>query len=185
MVLLLLIITYHNLFIPNENVAIITLNCFNCLISQEVQLFQYSNFPNSNVYKFLHMSNKESKKCACPNNNLSTGWNVKRSNFRPLVLILSGKPTKKLTVLKSQIGLSSLCFLYKLPLTLGISLTNENDLWCDLLKGAPSGLRQFLAIESPLEMMKNPFYFSSKTLFILKIFNFLFWLVGHVTKQLD
>ena len=42
------------------------------------------------------------------------------------------------------------------------------------LKGALSALRKFLAIESPLKMMKNVFYFSLKALFILKIFKFLF-----------
>ena len=41
------------------------------------------------------------------------------------------------------------------------------------LKGALSGLRQFLATESPLKMMKNVFYFISKALFVLKIFKFL------------
>ena len=41
------------------------------------------------------------------------------------------------------------------------------------VKGALSGLRQFLAAESPLEVMKNAFYFTSKALFILKIFKFL------------
>ena len=40
-------------------------------------------------------------------------------------------------------------------------------------KGALSGLRQFLATESPLKMMKNAFYFTSKALFALKIFRFL------------
>ena len=40
-------------------------------------------------------------------------------------------------------------------------------------------------IESPLKMMKNAFYFISKALFILKIFKFLSWLLGHVGKQLD
>ena len=42
------------------------------------------------------------------------------------------------------------------------------------VKGALSGLRQFLAAESALKMMKNAFYFMSKALFILKIFKFLF-----------
>ena len=41
------------------------------------------------------------------------------------------------------------------------------------IKGALSGLRQFLAAESPLKMMTNAFYFTSKALFILKVFNFL------------
>ena len=40
-------------------------------------------------------------------------------------------------------------------------------------KGGLSGLRQFLATESPLRMMKNAFYLTSKALFFLKIFNFL------------
>ena len=34
-------------------------------------------------------------------------------------------------------------------------------------------------IESPLEMMKNVFYFILKALFILKMFKFLSWLFGH------
>ena len=40
-------------------------------------------------------------------------------------------------------------------------------------KGALSRLRQFLAFESPLKMIKNTFYFTLKALFILKIFKFL------------
>ena len=53
------------------------------------------------------------------------------------------------------------------------------------LKGALSGLRQFWATESPLQTMKNAFYFTLKALFVLKIFKFLSWLFGHVEKQLD
>ena len=41
------------------------------------------------------------------------------------------------------------------------------------IKGALSDLRQFLATESPLKMMDNAFYFTSKALFVLKIFKFL------------
>ena len=48
-----------------------------------------------------------------------------------------------------------------------------------------SSLRQFLAAESPLKMMKNAFYFMSKVLFVLKIFKFLSWLFSHVAKLLD
>ena len=33
--------------------------------------------------------------------------------------------------------------------------------------------------------MKNAFYFTSKALFILKIFKFLSWLFGHAAKRLD
>ena len=40
----------------------------------------------------------------------------------------------------------------------------------DCIKGALSG---FLAAESPLKMMKNALYFTSKALFIMKIFKFL------------
>ena len=40
-------------------------------------------------------------------------------------------------------------------------------------KGAFSGLRQFLATESPLKMMKNAFYFTLKALVVVKIFKFL------------
>ena len=40
-------------------------------------------------------------------------------------------------------------------------------------KGALSGLRQFLATESPLKMMKNAFYITLKALFVLKIFKIL------------
>ena len=42
-----------------------------------------------------------------------------------------------------------------------------------VLKGAFSGLRQFLATENSLKMMKNAFYFSSKALFVLEIHKFL------------
>ena len=41
------------------------------------------------------------------------------------------------------------------------------------ITGGLSGLRQFLANEIPLEMMKNAFYFTSKALFVLEIFKFL------------
>ena len=50
------------------------------------------------------------------------------------------------------------------------------------IKGTLSGLRQFLATESPLKVMKNAFLITSKALFILKIFKFLLWLFGHVSK---
>ena len=41
------------------------------------------------------------------------------------------------------------------------------------LKGTLSDLRQILATESPLKVMKNAFYFTSKALFVLKIFKCL------------
>ena len=42
-----------------------------------------------------------------------------------------------------------------------------------MFKGTLSGLRPFLAAESPLEMMKNAFYLTSKALFVLNIFKSL------------
>ena len=54
-----------------------------------------------------------------------------------------------------------------------------------MLKDAFSGLRQFLAAESPLKIMKNAFYFTSKAHFVLKIFKVLSWHFGHVVKRLD
>ena len=42
-----------------------------------------------------------------------------------------------------------------------------------VVKGALSRLRQLSATGSPLEIMKNAFYFTSKAIFVLKIFNFL------------
>ena len=53
------------------------------------------------------------------------------------------------------------------------------------IKGALSGLRHFLAHESPLKMMKNAFYFTSNALFVLKIYKFLSWFLGHAAKRLD
>ena len=53
------------------------------------------------------------------------------------------------------------------------------------LKGALSGLRPFLAAESPLKMMKNAFYFTSKALFVLKILRVFSRLFGHAAKQFD
>ena len=52
------------------------------------------------------------------------------------------------------------------------------------IKGALSGLRQFLTTEIPL-IMKNAFCFTSKTLFALKVFKFLSWRFVHVSKRLD
>ena len=50
------------------------------------------------------------------------------------------------------------------------------ELWN--FKGALSGLKQFLATESHLKIMR-------KALFVLKIFKCLYWLFDHAEKQLD
>ena len=55
-----------------------------------------------------------------------------------------------------------------------------HQVFWEIIKGALSGLRQFLATESSLKMMKNNFYFTLKALSVLKIFKFLFWVFGHV-----
>ena len=44
---------------------------------------------------------------------------------------------------------------------------------------------RFLATESPLKMMKNAFYLTSKAPFVLKIFTFLSWIFGHVVERPD
>ena len=49
------------------------------------------------------------------------------------------------------------------------------------LRKALSGLRQFLAAESPLKMM----YFTSKAFFVIKILKFFSRRFGHVAKRLD
>ena len=54
-----------------------------------------------------------------------------------------------------------------------------------MIKGALSGLRQFLATDHPLKMMKNAFHFALKPFSVLKIFKFLSSLRGHVEKWLD
>ena len=41
------------------------------------------------------------------------------------------------------------------------------------VKGALSGLRQFIATENPLKLRKNAVFFTLKSLFVLKTFKFL------------
>ena len=53
------------------------------------------------------------------------------------------------------------------------------------IKGALSGLRQFLVTENPLKMIKNTFYLTLKALLVLNTLKFLSWLFGHVEKWLD
>ena len=54
----------------------------------------------------------------------------------------------------------------------------------DAIRKTLSGLREFLAAESTLKMMKNAFYFTSKVLFVLKIVKFFSSLFCHVAKRL-
>ena len=54
-------------------------------------------------------------------------------------------------------------------------IVDFDQLLAHSVKGALSGLRQFLATECPLKIMKNVFYFTWNALFVLKIFKFLSW----------
>ena len=61
---------------------------------------------------------------------------------------------------------------------------NISTSWC-LFKVGLSPSKKFFLIcfnYSPSPMMKNDFYFMLKALFVLKIFKFLSWLIGHVEK---
>ena len=65
------------------------------------------------------------------------------------------------------------------------NITNRKSVTFSVsIKSALWGLRQFLAIESPLEMMKKKFYFILKPPVVLKIFKFLSLLFVHVAKRL-
>ena len=46
-------------------------------------------------------------------------------------------------------------------------------------------MRQFLATENPLKMMKNVFHFTLVPLFLLEIFKLLSLPFGHAEKRLD
>ena len=63
-----------------------------------------------------------------------------------------------------------------------LNVSWEVDIFIYELKGALSDLTQILATVNSLQMMKNAFYFTLKALIVLKIFEFLSWLFGHVGK---
>ena len=79
-------------------------------------------------------------------------------------------------------------FLWILPNFLRTPFYIEHIRWLLLdivqiyqgLKGVLSDLRKFFVTESFSKMMKNAFHFTLKAFFILKIFNFLSWLLGHL-----
>ena len=64
------------------------------------------------------------------------------------------------------------CFIHSLCR----KLWNTTEIFVRLKNKGALCLKQFLATESPLKMMKNAFYFTLKSLFVLKIFKFLSWL---------
>ena len=112
--------------------------------------------------------------------------------YQPRIGITSRSKNIKLLQWKSKTNSNDIIHrITDLSLPIKMGCINERNLWIvykdnisPCFKGALSGLRQFLAIESPLKMKKNAFCFISKGLFILKIFIFLLWLFGHVAKQL-
>ena len=65
---------------------------------------------------------------------------------------------------------------FLLPVIIQSSVINEDAL---------SDLRQFLATERPLKMMKTDFYFTVKALFVLEIFQFLLGIFDQVGKWRD
>ena len=64
-------------------------------------------------------------------------------------------------------------FCYRVIPANDTSFCNDKRFPLSFFKGALSGLGQFLAAETPLKMVKNAFYFTSKIPFVLKIFKFL------------
>ena len=59
------------------------------------------------------------------------------------------------------------------PKSVNASQEKQQKSLLNQLKDVLSGLRQFLATESPLRMVKNAFYLTLKALFVIKIFTFL------------
>ena len=54
-----------------------------------------------------------------------------------------------------------------------------------ILTGPLSDLSRFLASESPLKIMKNAFYFNSKSLSVFKVSKFFPWIFRHVETRFD
>ena len=77
------------------------------------------------------------------------------------------KNPNNLVVLPYKLACQLLIFRWLFSLLVRIDATTLE------VKGALAGLRQFLAIGSPLKMIKNTFYFILKALFVLRIFKFL------------
>ena len=59
---------------------------------------------------------------------------------------------------------------YPIVEKMGPEIGMKEDLMLKDLKGALSGLRQFLVNENPLKIVKNAIYFTLKALFVFKIF---------------
>ena len=66
-----------------------------------------------------------------------------------------------------------------------LNLLNCQNSSCSIFKHVLPGLRQYLETESPLQMMKNAFYFTLKVLLVFNIFKLCPDYFGHVGKWLD
>ena len=90
---------------------------------------------------------------------------------------------------KNQIMVPVMFLIFKLTNQIfGMYVVFAEQLYVEQMhenfKGALSGLRQFLAFESTLKMMKNAFYFLLKARFVLKIFKFLFLLLNVLIRKI-
>ena len=76
-----------------------------------------------------------------------------------------------------------LCPMKWWPFKVFVNLQKSFLLIANIVKGAGSGLRQFLATGSPWKLMKNAFHFILNAPFVLKIFKCLSWFFGHVDES--
>ena len=65
-----------------------------------------------------------------------------------------------------------------LKFLLGVCINGKFELKSDL----PKKFALFVSLKAFVKMMNNPFYFILKALFILKMFKFLSWHLGHVER---
>ena len=75
-----------------------------------------------------------------------------------------------------EVEIFEYCYLYTAHADNTIFFVKDKNSIVNLsenFNGALSGPRQFLATESPLKMIKNAFSFTSKALFVPKIFKIL------------
>ena len=108
---------------------------------------------------------------------------LKRSNFCHLTKCFK-RSYPKLRIIINQWWFLRCLKKHRTSLDVQAVLWSDYKNYCTF-KSTLSGLRQFLVTESLLNMMKNALYFTSKALFILKMFTFLSRLFGHVLKWLD
>ena len=127
-----------------------------------------------NMAKAHHLSSQKSWKFSNLRLNLQGSWRVIIWKvFRPFLYV----------VFKKKKWCFSFAYMRKCQHRQFREFAHEN--FFILVKGALSGIRQFLTTKSPIKMMKNAFCFTLKALLFSKSFEFLCWLFGHVEKWLD